>query len=104
MKKIFWTSIFWIVVFSGFVLYMKLFDSDMAANVSTWLGATTITTSWELLPTTGIQMDIMSGVTDIQTTLIDIQTTLGALVGTTPIPVVTPIVVPSTGNDLLTGN
>ena len=45
MKKIFWTTVFWLIVFFGFAFYIKMFDADMALNVSTWLGATTVTTS-----------------------------------------------------------
>jgi len=103
MKKIFWTSVFWLVVFFGFALYMKMFDSNMAAMVSTWIGATTITTSGEVIPTTGAQIDIMSGVTAIQTTLADMQTKLDTLVGT-PTPVITPVVISGTVKDILTGN
>lgn len=102
MKKIFWTTVFWLIVFFGFALYMKMFDTNMAAEVSTWLGATTITTSGEVIPTTGAQIDVMSGITAIQTTLTDMQTKLDTLVGTTTTtivttPVVTPTPVVSTG-------
>ncbi|MEI7557339.1 MAG: hypothetical protein WCJ45_00320 [bacterium] len=60
MKKIFWTSIFWLIVFFGFAFYIKNFDANMAALVSTWLGTTTISTSGEAIPTVGEQVDIMS--------------------------------------------
>ncbi len=49
MKKIFWTTVFWLIVFFGFAFYAKLFDANMAAGISTWLGTTTITTSGELI-------------------------------------------------------
>lgn len=62
----------------------------MAATITTWLGATTITTSGELIPTTGTALDIMSGINNIQTTLTDMQTKLDTLVGTAAIPVVSP--------------
>jgi len=105
MKKIFWTSVFWLVVFFGFALYMKMFDANMAASVSTWLGATTITTSGEVIPTTGVQIDVMSGITAIQTTLTDMQTKLDTLVGTTPTPTTPPIVTPTPlAGSGLTGN
>jgi hypothetical protein len=106
MKKIFWTTIFWLIVFFGFAFYMKMFDANMAAGVSTWLGATTITTSGEVI-TTGAQSDVMSGITTIQTTLTDMQTKLDKLVGTTTTtttttPVVTPVV--DTKTTVSTGN
>ena len=84
-----------------------MFDANMAADVSTWLGATTITTSGEVIATTGAQSDVMSGITTIQATLTDMQTKLDTLVGTTTTtttttPVVTPVVetkpTSSTGN------
>jgi hypothetical protein len=82
MKKILWTTIFWLIVFFGFALYMKMFDANMAAGVSTWLGATTITTSGETISTsTGAQSDVMSGIITIQTTLSDMQLKLDTLVG-----------------------
>lgn len=95
MKKIFWTSVFWLVVFFGFTFYMKFFDANMAADVTTWLGATTITTSGEVIPTTGAQVDIMSGINTIQTTLSDMQAKLDVLVGTTTVPTVTPTPIPT---------
>jgi len=91
MKKIFWTTVFWLVVFFGFAFYAKMFDANMAAGISTWLGTTTITTSWEVIPTTGAENDVMSGINAIQTTLTDMQTTLNTLAGwTTTTPTVTP--------------
>jgi len=83
MKKIFWTSVFWLVVFFGFAVYMKMFDTNMAAGLSTRLGATTITTSGEVIATTGEQIDIMSGINAIQTTLMDVQAKVTTLVGGT---------------------
>ena len=35
MKKVFWTSIVWIILICGFVLYMKWFNQPLAQNV-TW--------------------------------------------------------------------
>lgn len=84
MKKILWTTVFWLVVFFGFVFYVKMFDANMAAGVSTYLGAT-ISTSGELI-TSGAQSEIMSGIVNLQTSLTDVQTKLDMLVGgTTPI-------------------
>ena len=60
MKKIFWTSVFWLIVVFGFAFYMKMFDVNMAGTISTWLGATTITTSGETIPTTGATNEVMS--------------------------------------------
>ena len=51
MKKIFWTTVFWLVIFFGFSLYMKMFDVNMAATISNRLGTTTVTTSGELIAT-----------------------------------------------------
>lgn len=69
-----------------------MFDSNMAVGVSTWLWATTVTTSWEVLSgdvLTGEQSEVMSGITAIQTTLTDMQTTLNTLAGTTTTPATT---------------
>ena len=98
MKNFFWTTIFWLIVFFGFAFYMKTFNANMAAGVSTWLGSTTITTSGETIPTgtgTITVTDVMSGVFAIQTTLTDMQAKLDTLVGTTSVvPTVTPTVAP----------
>jgi len=104
MKKILWTTIFWIIVFLGFAFYAKMFDANMSAGISTWLGATTITTSGELIATgADAGNEVMSGINAIQTTLADMQTTLNTLAGTTATPTVTPTPVvevktTSTGN------
>lgn len=90
MKKIFWTSFVWIIIVLGFAFYMKMFDANMALGVSTFLGATEITTSGETIPTTGDMDPVLSGVNAIQTTLLDMQMKLDTLVGTTTIPTVTP--------------
>lgn len=73
-----------------------MFDADMALNVSTWLGATTVTTSWEIIPTT--EDAVMSGINSIQTTLTDMQTTLNMLAGET-----TPTVIPTVLETSTTG-
>ena len=84
MKKVFWTTVFWLIVFFGFAFYVKMFDANMAAGISTWLGATTITTSGELIATGAVAgNDVMSGINAIQTTLTDMQTTLNTLAGQT---------------------
>lgn len=98
MKKILWTTLFWIVVFFGFGVYVKFFDANIAGSISTWLGATTITTSGEIIPT-GAQNEVMSGINSLQTTLTDMQAKLDMLVGGI-IPTVTPTPVVTTG----TGN
>jgi hypothetical protein len=93
MKKIFWTTVFWLVVFFGFAFYMKMFDAQMAAGVTTRLGVTTITTSGEAIVSGAVQTDVMSGINAIQTTLTDMQTTLDKLAGeTTPTVTPTPVV------------
>jgi TM2 domain-containing membrane protein YozV len=53
MKKIFWTTIVWIVIFVGFAFYMKMFDTNLATQASTFLGVTTITTSGEPITASG---------------------------------------------------
>lgn len=68
---------------------MKMFDANMAADVSTWLGTTTITTSGEIIPAEG-EPTVMSWIIAIQATLADMQTTLTTLageptVGSTPV-------------------
>ncbi len=74
----------------------------MAVGVSTWLGVTVSSTTWEnvstsgdLLVISGAQSDVMSGITAIQTTLIDMQTKLDTLVGTNTIPTVNPAPIPA---------
>lgn len=69
---------------------MKMFDANMALGVSTFLGATEITTSGETIPTTGDIDPVLSGINAIQTTLLDMQMKLDTLVGTATIPTVTP--------------
>ena len=97
MKKIFWTTVFWLIVFFGFTLYIKWFDANMAIGVSTWLGATEITTSGEAIPTTGTTNEVMSGINAIQTTLNDMQVTLKTLAPATTPVVETPSVTSTTG-------
>ena len=81
-----------------------MFDANMAAGISTWLGTTTITTSWEVIPTTGAENDVMSGINAIQTTLTDMQTTLNALAGWTTTTTVTPTPVVETQTTWATAN
>ena len=76
---------------------MKMFDVNMASTISTWLGATTITTSGETIPTSGATNEVMSWINGLQATLTDMQTKLDILVGTaTPTVTPTPVVVPTT--------
>ena len=37
MKKVFWTSIVWIVLICGFVLYMKWFNQPLAQKVTSFV-------------------------------------------------------------------
>lgn len=74
----------------------------MAVGVSTWLGVTVSSTTWENVSTSGdlfvisgAQSDVMSGITAIQTTLIDMQTKLDTLVGANTIPTVNPAPIPA---------
>ncbi len=111
MKKIFWTTIFWLIVFFGFALYIKMFDANMAVAVSTWLGATTVTSSWEpiVATDTGAIDPVLSGINSIQTTLLDMQTKLDTLIPTsitttststtspTSLTAPTPVVAPTPG-------
>ena len=66
-----------------------MFDVNLKARVTDWLGVTTITTSGETIPTTGTT-EVMSGIITIQTTLADMQIKLDTLLGSWAIPVVTP--------------
>jgi len=81
-----------------------MFDANMAVGISTWLGATTTTTSGETVVASGSTQDpVLSGINVIQTTLIDMQTKLDTLVGTTTTtPTVTPT--PVVNTTLSTGN
>lgn len=103
MKKILWTTIFWLVIALGFAFYMKSFDANMANGVATRLGATEIV-SQDTLATTGTESsEVMSGINAIQTTLADMQKALEKISGTettstitTPTPVVEEKPVPTT--------
>ena len=57
-----------------------MFDVNLKARVTDWLGVTTITTSGETIPTTGTT-EVMSGIITIQTTLADMQIKLDTLLG-----------------------
>jgi len=37
MKKVFWTSIVWIILICGFVLYMKWFNQPLAQKVTSFI-------------------------------------------------------------------
>ena len=37
MKKVFWTSIVWIILICGFVLYMKWFNQSLAQRVTSFI-------------------------------------------------------------------
>ena len=37
MKKVFWTSIVWIILICGFTLYMKRFNQPLAQKVTTFI-------------------------------------------------------------------
>lgn len=93
MKKIFWTTIFWIVVVLGFAFYMKSFDANMANGVSTRLGATSVANQDTLTTGEETTSDVMSGINALQTMLTDMQKTLNGLAGeTTPTVTPTPVV------------
>lgn len=50
MKKIFWTSIVWIVLFCVFILYMKFFNIPLAtkfSNFLVWAQNEVIVETWE---------------------------------------------------------
>ena len=79
MKKIFWTTFFWLIVVVGFVFYMKMYNVNMVNNISTWLGATTVASQDTL--TVEEQSDVMSGIVAIQTTLADMQISLDTFAG-----------------------
>ncbi|EKD25014.1 MAG: hypothetical protein ACD_80C00131G0017 [uncultured bacterium (gcode 4)] len=101
MKKILWTTLFWLVVVFWFGIYVKFFDANIAGNISTWLGTTTVTTSGEIVPTTGTQNEVIDSINTIKTTLTDMQTKLDTLVGgmiPTVTPTPTPVVTTGTGN------
>lgn len=101
MKKIFWTTIFWIVVVVGFAFYVKLFNPNIAAGISTWLGVTTITTSGEAIVPVGTGEDINSKINSMETMITDIQAKLNVLVA--PILVPTPIVETTGSVDVWSG-
>jgi hypothetical protein len=82
MKKVFWTTIFWLIIFALFVLYLKTF-TDLGTKVSSWLSPTTITGQ----VTTGAQNDVMSGLLMLQTTLDDMNTKLDAISTKVGLPV-----------------
>lgn len=84
MKKIFWTTFFWLIVVVGFVFYMKMYNMTMVNNFSTWLGATTVASQDTLTPEE--QTSVMSGITAIQTTLADMQVSLDILAGVEKTP------------------
>lgn len=91
MKKIFWTTIFWIVIVFGFVFYMKSFDADMANDFASRIGATSVATQDTLATGEETSSDVMSGITTIQTMLTDMQETLNGLAGDAT-PTTTPVV------------
>jgi len=93
MKKIFWTTVFRLIVVLGFAFYAKMFDANMAAGITT-------TASGEALATAPTS-DVMSGITAIQMTLTDMQTTLNNLAGktTTTTTTTTPVAAPDTTQD-----
>ena len=73
---------------------MKSFDANMANNVGTWLGGTTVANQDTLITGTATT-DVMSGIVSIQTTLTTMQATLDKIAGADATPVVTPTVDPT---------
>lgn len=90
MKKIFWTTIFWLVIVLGFTFYMKSFNANMANGFASRLGATSVASQDTLSTGEDTTGDVMSGINAIQTMLSDMQDTLNGLAGTstTATPVV----------------
>ena len=84
---------------------MKMFDTNLATQASTFLGVTTITTSGEPITASGDSIvsgtwvDLAVEIATIKTALTDVQTKLELLVSSiiptvvTPTPLVTPDVV-----------
>lgn len=64
---------------------MKSFDANMANNVWTWIGATSVANQ-DTLSTGEETSDVMSGINAIQTLLVDMQDTLNTLAGETTTP------------------
>ncbi|HPC34258.1 MAG TPA: hypothetical protein PLP73_01225 [Candidatus Absconditabacterales bacterium] len=68
MKKIFWTSIVWIVLFGIFMLYMKFFNIHLATKFSNFL----VGTQNEVIIETGdIAVDIEAEEESLSTTTVD---------------------------------
>jgi len=96
MKQAFWTTVFRLVIFALFVLYLKTFDDTLGVRVASWISPTVIT--GEI--TTGTQADLMSGVSLMQTTLDTMNQKLDAIstrvgVSTTSGVVMTGVATPS---------
>ena len=78
MKKIFWTTFFWLIVVLGFLFYVRTYNVNIANNFSSWLGATAVVSQdtldeWE-------EADLMTEIAAIKDTIADIQTRLGGSV------------------------
>ena len=43
MKQAFWTTVFRLVIFALFVLYLKTFDDTLGVRVASWISPTSIT-------------------------------------------------------------
>jgi len=75
MKKIFWTTFFWLIVVIGFLFYVRMYNVDIANSFSTWLGATAVVSQdtideWE-------RASLMTEIAAIKDTLADLQVLLG---------------------------
>jgi hypothetical protein len=81
MKKVFWTTIFWLIIFALFVLYLKTFN-DLGVKVSSRL-APTSTITGQVSDTN----DVMSGMLLLQTTLDNMNTKLDAISTKVGLPV-----------------
>lgn len=68
MKKIFWTSIVWIVLFGIFMLYMKFFNIHLATKFSNFL---VWTQNEVIIETWDIAVDIEAKEESLSTTTVD---------------------------------
>jgi len=68
MKKIFWTSIVWIVLFGIFMLYMKFFNIHLATKFSNFL---VWTQNEVIIETWDIAVDIEAEEESLSTTTVD---------------------------------
>lgn len=66
MKKIFWTSIVWIVLFGIFMLYMKFFNIHLAtkfSNFLVWTQNEVIIETWDIAVDVEVEEESLSSTT-----------------------------------------